>query len=138
MNDTKPDRNPITHKIHRKEVFWQITFPLILGILLIASLAAWTIMAAINGCCVRKAADFSLVFLILPAMVLSLFPLTIFTGLAYAVIWLNKNTPPYMRQTQDVMIQVRDGVRKGSDKLVEPILRFKSTIASLEALKRKK
>ena len=66
-----------------------------------------------------------------------LLPLIILGGLAYGVIMLNKVLPGYMRQFQDAMIRVRDGVRVGADKAVEPVLRFKSKAASLGALRRK-
>lgn len=139
MNEIKPenDRNPVTHKIHRKEVFWQVSFPMILGCLLIIGLAVLTILGAARGGSLRQSADASLVFLILPTMMMAIFPLIILAGLAYGVIMLNQKLPSYMRQFQDAMIRVRDGVRTGADKAVEPVLRFKSKVASLEAFKRK-
>ena len=137
MNETQPERNPLTHKKHRVETFWQITFPLILGGLVIIGLAAWTIYAATTGFSVRKTTDLSLVFLIIPAMVMFLIPLIILLGMAYGVIWLNKNTPKFMLRVQDVVDQVRDGVIKGSDKVVDPVIRIKSRLASFQALKRK-
>lgn len=40
-----PKRNPLTHARHRKEVFWQVTFPLIIGgLLLAAGLVALLVM----------------------------------------------------------------------------------------------
>jgi hypothetical protein len=138
MDETKNERNPLTHKKHRVETFWQISFPLVLGCILVVGLAAWTIIIATSGGGTRKTADISLVFLIIPAMVMALIPLAIFIGMAYATIWLNKNTSFFMKKAQDAMVQVRDGVRNGSDKLTEPVIRFKSRIASLEALQRKK
>jgi hypothetical protein len=139
MNEIKSenDRNPITHKIHRKEVFWQISFPMILGSLLVIGLAVITILSATRGGSLRQSADTSLVFLILPIMLMAILPLIIFAGLAYGVIMLNKILPAYALKFQDAMIKVRDGVRAGADKAVEPVLRFKSRMASLEAFKRK-
>jgi len=137
MNETQPERNPLTHKKHRVEVFWQITFPLILGALVILGLAAWTIYAATVGFSIRKTADISLVFLIIPAMIMFLIPLVILFGMVYGVKWLNKNTAGFMLRVQDVVNQVRDGVQKGSDKAVEPVIGIKSKMASLQALRRK-
>jgi hypothetical protein len=71
-------------------------------------------------------------------MVMALVPLAITAGLAYGVILLNKVLPQYSYKAQDAMTKVRDGVRTGADKLVEPIVRFKSTIAAFEVLRRKK
>jgi len=139
MNEIKPEikRNPITHKIHRKEVFWQVSFPMILGSILVISIAVITILAATRGGSLRQSADTSLIFLIVPTMLMAILPLILLAGLAYGVIMLIKVLPGYMRQFQDAMIKVRDGVRMGADKAVEPVLRFKSKVASLEALRRK-
>jgi len=138
MNVSHTRHNSLKTKTHRRENFWQITFPLTLGILLILGMAGWVVAAAVNSGNVSQPADASLIFLILPTMAMAVFPLVLLAGFAYGVIWLNKNITPYLRQAQDAMITVRDGVKTGADKLVEPILRFKSTMAAFEALKRKK
>ena len=40
-----PERNPLTHARHRKEVFWQITLPVILcALLLVAAITALVVM----------------------------------------------------------------------------------------------
>ncbi|MBU1660261.1 MAG: hypothetical protein KKD28_02170 [Chloroflexi bacterium] len=137
MNDTLPERNPITHQDHRREVFWQITFPLIIGAILIVGLAVWTAIAAAQGGNVSQPADASLVFLLIPTLAMALILLVIIAGFAYAVIWLNKNIPPYARQAQDFFASARDIVRKGADKVVEPVLRIQSALAALRALRRK-
>lgn len=138
MNETKLERNPLTHKKHRAEVFWQITFPLILGALVFIGLAAWTIYTATTGHGIRKPADISLIFLIIPTMVMFLIPLVILLGMAYGVIWLNKNTSGFMLRVQDVVNQVRDGVQKGSDKAVSPVIQINSKLASFHVFKRNK
>ena len=136
MNDTLPERNPITHQDHRREVFWQITFPLVLGAILILGLAVWAAIAAAQGGNVSQPADASLVFLLIPTMAMTLILLVIIAGFAYAVIWLNKSIPPYARQAQDFFARARDIVRVGADKAVEPVLRIQSALAALRALKR--
>jgi len=136
-NETQTPRNPETHEKHRQETFWQITFPLIIGLALIIGLVALTIATAAQGGNVSQAADTSLIFLLIPTMLMALIPLALLVGLAYGIIWLNKNSPPYFKQAQDAMITVRDGVRAGADKLVEPVLNINSKLASLDALKRK-
>jgi len=121
----------------RREVFWQITLPLLLGVLLILGLGTWTIFTSVQGGSVRQAADTSLIFLLIPNMAMAVIPLAVFAGLAYGVIWMNKNFPAYLHQAQDAFIKVRDGVRQGADKLVEPVLKFKSKMAALDVMKRK-
>jgi hypothetical protein len=61
----------------------------------------------------------------------------IFGALAYGIIKLNEVLPIYTRQAQDAFELVRQQVQMGSDKAVEPILKIRSFLASLGALKRK-
>jgi hypothetical protein len=137
MEDTPLESNPLTQEKHRKEVFWQITIPLVTGLAFIIGLVALTIVTAAQGGNVSQAADASLIFLIIPSMIMTIIPLALLAALAYGMFWMNKNLPPYFKQAQDVMLQVRDGLRSGADKLTEPVIKFKSKLASLEALKRK-
>ena len=138
MNETQPERNPLTHKKHRKEMFWQVTFPLIIGGLVFIGLAAWTVYTAATGNTIRKTADISLVFLIIPGMIMLLMPLVVIFGMVYGMNWLNKNTPRFMLKVQDVVNQVRDGVQKGSDKAVSPVIQINTRLASFQVFKRNK
>ena len=137
MNESNPPRNPHTHRLHRRETFWQITLPLILGALVMLGLGIWAIVAAAGGGNVNHAASASLICLIIPTMFMALFALIILAGLAYLVIATNQSLPPAMRKVQDFFVRVRDGVQTFSDKLVEPILRAQSGIAGIKTLKRK-
>ena len=137
IENTHDERRLMIQKKIRREVFWQITLPLLVGILLILALATWTIFTVVQVGSVRQAADASLVFLLLPTMAMALIPLVLLAGLAYGVIWMNRNFPAYLHQAQDAFEQVRDGVKQGADKLVEPLLKFKSNMAALGVFKRK-
>jgi len=137
MNET-PERNPVTHAKHRRETWWQITFPFILGMLFILGLGGWAIFAAATGGNVSQSADTALIWIICPNFFMALIPLAIFGGLAYGVIVLKQKIPAGFKRLQDVMIQIRDGVQTGADKVAEPVINLKSKMASLEALKRKK
>ena len=137
MNESTPPRNPHTHQLHRRETFWQITFPLIIGGLVILGLAVWAVVTAAGGGNVNHAASASLIFMIIPTMFMALIVLVILAGLAYLVIEINRGLPPVMRKIQDFFVRVREGARTLSDKLVEPILRAQSGIAGIKRLKRK-
>lgn len=140
MNDSisTNERNSNTQKAHQRQTFWQITFPLILGILAVSALGVWTILVAVRGGSVSQGADASLVFLIMPFMVMALIPMVLFAGIAFGLIRLKKNLPTAMYKVQQVICKIHDGVRTGTDKGVEPILRLSSTIASIQTLLRKK
>ena len=133
----KPERNPKTHKDHKRETFWQITFPLILGVVFVLILAVLTFMAATGDGRITQAADAALIFLIIPLMLFTLISTVIFAAITFGVIKLNSTLPLYSKQLHDVLVRVRQQVQMGSDKSVEPILRIQSFFASLKALKRK-
>ena len=101
-------------------------------------LAVWAILSAARDLSIRVPADVSLVFLIIPTMILMLIPLIIFAGIAYALFGLNRNTPGYMLQLQNLADQMKEKVRSVSDKAAEPVIRLKSRNASMQVLKRKK
>jgi hypothetical protein len=50
-----PERNPLTHARHRKEVFWQITFPLIIGALLVVGVVVALLVMTVNEANLEKA-----------------------------------------------------------------------------------
>ncbi len=137
-------RNPETHILYRREAFWQITFPLILGIILVVVALAGVILAGRkpvtegnNLPVVSRWADISLIWLILLGMVISLSALALFGALAYGVTWILRVLPPYAFQAQVIFWRIQATVQKGADLVVEPFLRLRSFWAGLRALRRK-
>jgi predicted PurR-regulated permease PerM len=138
MDETPtPERNPKTHQAHRREVFLQITLPLIIGLIIALALAVLAVVAATSDGNIKQAGDAALIFLIIPLMFVTVLFTLIFSALAYGIIRLNGTLPFYTKQAQDVMEQVRRQVQVGSDKAVEPILKIRSFLASLGAIKPK-
>jgi heme/copper-type cytochrome/quinol oxidase subunit 2 len=138
INETqKPERNQKAQKDHKRETFWQITFPLILGVIFVLILATLTFLAATGDGRIAQAADAALIFLIIPLMLFTLISTIIFAAITFGMIKLNSTLPFYFKQLQDVLVRVRQQVQMGSDKSVEPILKIQSFFASLKALKRK-
>ena len=139
MNETSPPlpRNPETHRAHKRDVFWQITFPLIVGLLFVLLLAGLTLVAATGGGSVGQAADASLIFLIIPLMLVTVIFTLIFGALAYGMMKFNGILPLYTRRAQDAFEQIRQQARSGSDKAAAPFLKLHGLLASLRALRRK-
>ncbi len=139
MNETpERERNPRTHDAHKRETFWQITFPLIIGLVLALILAALTLVAATGGGSIKQAADASLIFLIIPLMVVTILFIIIFGAVAYGLVMANKELPFAAHRMQGFFMQVREQVQIGSDKAVEPILKIRSFLASIETLTKRK
>jgi hypothetical protein len=132
---TFPPRNPHTTQKHRKEVFWQITIPLAIGLIIVLAMAVGVTFASAPQA--SRLADISLIWLILPTMIIFLVFLVLTAGLAYGVIWLIGNLPPLAFRAHKFLIQLSVTVRKLSDKSVEPILRVESLKASLRAARRR-
>jgi hypothetical protein len=137
MNDefsSSKERNPVTYQSHRKQVLWQITIPLVIGAVIILILAVSVTTGSPQTASLW--ADVSLVWLIIPVMIVSLILLVFLAGLAYAVIWLVRTIPGYAMQAQNFMIMIVRQVEKLGNVIVEPILRVNAFLASLQALSR--
>jgi hypothetical protein len=129
-----PERNPITHARHRREVFWQITIPLVAGILLLLVPAVAATLATPQG--QSRWADISIIWLSVPALFFGLIFLIILSALAYAIFWVVRVLPVYARKLQNIFVTIGAYVRLIDNKLVEPFLRARSASASARALRR--
>jgi hypothetical protein len=143
MNDFEPRpaivRNPLTHKRHRKEVLWQVTVPILIGgmiLLLLAALAVAAALGILPGDTSRWA-DISLIWLIVPAMFVTLFSLVFLSGSIYALIRLILVLPKYSYQALGWMLLLGLQLRRLSDRLVEPFLRMHMLSASMKTLGRR-
>ena len=138
MNETPiSQRNPKTHQKHRREVFWQISFPLIIGLLAFLGFAIWSVVTVAGGGSVSQSADTSLVFLIYPAILMGIIPLVLLGGAAYGVIALNKKLPFWGFQAQAAMKRVGAAIQTGANKITDPLVSIQSKMASFDAFKRK-
>jgi hypothetical protein len=127
-------RNPITHERHRREVFWQITFPFIvisLALLLLAVMAA--------GLSTEKAskwADISIIWMIIPALIFSLLTMAILAALVYLILQLLHILPFYFFKGHNWFVLVNLRVGRVTDSLAEPFLRVRAWKAGAGALGR--
>ena len=130
-----PERNPKTHKAHNREVFYQITLPLVFGIVTALLLAVLATQATASK--VSTWADISLMMMIIPTMIVALLFLVLTAGTIYLMVKLLPLIPPYARFVQDWFAYIAFRVRFFADKSVEPFLRFHSFTASVRAFRRK-
>jgi len=133
-----PERNPATYAAHRREVFWQITFPFILALIILLGLVAGVILAGYQGMeAVSRWADVSLIWLLLPLLIVLLVTLVVLSGVVYLITKLLGVIPGYARIAQDFFLLIQARVKSISDKLVEPILKLHSFKAGVGALRKK-
>jgi hypothetical protein len=131
-----PDRNPVTHAIHRKQSFWQITFPLILILLVFLAVIGGVIYASLSGSGeVSRWADISLIWLLPLPTLLCFMSLIIFIGLVVGVFKLTEVTPRLTRLLHNYILIGQGYINRFSDKVVEPFYISQSFTARLRALR---
>lgn len=131
-----PERNPITHQAHRREVLLQITLPFVIGLVIILAISVVISLGPEDA--VSRWGDASLIWLIIPQLFVCLLFLIFIGALAFGVIWLVRTLPRYARQLQDLFNQIGLRTRKLNDKIVEPVLRIQSFGAKLKAIRKSK
>ena len=125
-------RNPKTHLEHRREVFWQITLPLLVGILIILAAVGAIVFSSLQPVTdVERWAGVSLIWLILPALFIALIFLAILAGLIYAVSFLLRLIPRYALIIQLYFEQARSKIGQLLNLSTEPILRINSIWAAI-------
>ena len=125
-------RNPITHREHKREVFWQITLPLLAGILIILATVGAIIFFTIQPMTdVERWADVSLIWIILPSLVFALIFLVLLAGLIFAVSFLIRLIPRYAFVIQLYFEQGKSKIGQVLNLIAEPFLRINSIWASI-------
>jgi hypothetical protein len=132
----KPTRDPQTQAAHRRETRLQIILPLLLGVLAVLGLAIWTGLVASRGGNVSQAADTSLIFLLIPMLVLALIVVALLGGLIYLMVVIIDALPPKFYVLQGFFLAAQKWLQDASDKLTEPALRTKSAAAAWRTLRK--
>ena len=127
-----PERNPATYQQHRKEVFWQITLPMLIVVILILGMTGIAVSATAGQ--QSQWANISIIWLAIPSLFFGLVFFIILAGLIYLVTRLLGVLPPYARLAQDWLVGLRYKVGEVSDQAVEPILRVEQTRVSMHTL----
>jgi sterol desaturase/sphingolipid hydroxylase (fatty acid hydroxylase superfamily) len=130
----KPEPNPVTRRKHRHEVLWQITVPMVIGVVIVLILAVLATMA--TDYMVSKGADMSTIWLIAPMLIVLVLIFIITAASIYGLVRIIQVLPVYSRQVLDFLIEVGLQVRMASNKAVEPFIRAQSFQASVRGFVR--
>ncbi|MFZ2095707.1 MAG: hypothetical protein WAV05_03630 [Anaerolineales bacterium] len=126
------ERNPRTHAEHRREVFWQITLPLVIGMLLVLAAVVVIIISTVQPVTdVGRWADVSLMWLILPSLFLAFILLAILIGLIVLISYLLRLIPRYALIVQLYIEQAKGKISQIFNLSVEPILRVEAIWAAV-------
>lgn len=128
------ERSSEAEQKHRREVLLQITLPLVIFGLIILALAVFAASGGPGNA--SRWASVSLIWLLIPLILIAFIFLIILGGLAFGVTRLIGVLPGYTHQVQDFFDRIGELVQQGSDKVVEPFLRAQSFIASVQAVKK--
>jgi len=127
-----PERNPVTHAAHRREVWWQITLPLLIGGLLLLAALVGVIVAAVGANeGVSRWADISLIWLLLPVLPLALLILIVTAAITYGVTALLGIFPGYARLVQDYFLLFEGKVKALNERIVAPVLKVHAWLAGV-------
>jgi hypothetical protein len=130
--DILKPRNPLTAMRHRREVRWQILAPVVgfsVVLLVLAILA--------TGLSSQKAsvwADISIIFLIIPALLIALITMLIFAAGVYAVTMLLQVLPFHFFRAQNGFFRMNLQVGRLTNKIVEPFFKIHTSNAALRNL----
>ena len=127
-----PDPNPVTQKAHRQDVLRQLTVPVVIVLLAMAGLVFWLIQAGVGD--FGLWAQISIIFMVLPALLIGLIVLVILAGLVVGIGYLLGFLPPYARITQDAIQNVKAQAEAGADISAKPIIQIQSFIAMIDTL----
>lgn len=126
------ERNPKTYAKHRRDVFWQITFPLVIGMLLLLAAVALIIFSAIQPVTdVGRWADVSLMWLIVPSLFFALILLVLLIAFVYLISFLLRLIPHYALIVQLYFEAGKNKVSQLSNLMIEPLLRMRSVWAAM-------
>jgi hypothetical protein len=128
--DLIPERNPLVHAEHRRETFRQIILPFIIGIVFVLLIVAAIVIFATHSLVnLNRWASVSIIWMILPSMIIALILLVVVLGLLFAISRLLGILPGYSKIVQSYFTQAETTVSHITDQAVEPILRLRSAWA---------
>lgn len=127
--------NPESQRKHRREVWWQIYFPLFLIVALIAY-GANTLFTGNSGS-VESLSQIATMMLILPLLLIGLMLLVLIGGLIYALALLMNWLPPNAFWLQSQIQRISQRSVRAADLLVEPLLRLGSWSSAINQVFRR-
>ncbi len=128
--DLIPERNAEVHSEHRRETFRQIILPFIIGIVLVLLVVAAIIIFATHSLInLNRWASVSIIWMIIPSMLIALILLVVVLGLLFGITRLLGILPGYTKIVQSYFTRAESVVSNITDQAVEPFLRLRSVWA---------
>ena len=130
-----PEPNPVTMRLHQRQSFWQIKFPLLVGVILVSLAALGVLLASASGQGdnISKWSDISLIWLLIPMILLTVIVSAATAALVYMLAQMLPVLPRYTHLLLGYFLTLSVRVKGMSNAAVEPFLRMHSTSASVRA-----
>jgi lysylphosphatidylglycerol synthetase-like protein (DUF2156 family) len=123
---------------HRKQMMWQVIFPILLTtILLIALIVLINVATFRQGGDVARWAAISTIWIVVPIMIGMLVFLALLAGLIYLLARLLNVTPTYTGMAQDYVHRAAGYIKRGLDAAVKLVMDLQGTVASVQEFFRK-
>jgi hypothetical protein len=123
-------RNPVTEARFKRQSWWQITFPVVaVTILLLGCVVGLFFMAGAPG--VSVIADYSVILLSFPAVIIGLVVLVVTVALTYLVMVLLRRIPPYTFVAHRYFDSVHNKVASLMDKITGAVIGFLSILSGI-------
>jgi hypothetical protein len=124
-----------TSRRHRRETWWQVTFPLLIG--LVGVLILSVVTSSVSSVDVSRLAKMAVIWLLIPALVLSVIFFVILVGLIYVLVRLIAIIPHYSYRVQYQFARVGSKSEQICNLVSEPIIRIRSFRAGLRVLRKR-
>jgi hypothetical protein len=129
-NPTQGDRPTI--QAHKRQFAWQILVPF----LVVAGLIISGAVLIVTGGATRSSvwADISLIWLLIPALVIALIFFVLLATIIYGMIKFLQILPLYTGKTQDIFTRISAGTRKVADGSTKPFFWIKQAGAIAKSI----
>lgn len=125
LRNRPTERNPKTLARFRRQTWWQITFPMIVIVLVllggVAGLFSWRGPGGVS-----VVADYSIILMIIPLLFVGLIGLGVMIGLIYLVIQAIRLIPPYTYVAHKATFTVRDQVVSVANRITNFVIGIRS------------
>ena len=117
---------------HRKQLVWQIIFPVVLSVLLLVGLIVLINIATFrdNGDVARWAA-ISTMWIAIPVMISLLIVLALLVGIVYLLQKLLNITPTYTSLAQHYVYKAESLIKRGLDAVVNRVIEVQGMLATI-------
>ena len=121
-----------SYQQHRRELWRQILFPVILAGLALALLVALIAVATFQrGGDVERWAAISTIWIVIPVIIVTLVFLILLGAMIYGMAQLLKWIPPYSGLAQRYVWRAQGYIQRGADMVVRPILGLEGFLSTV-------